>query len=98
MSTPRLPPVWLVLVGILSVQFGAAISKGLFDEIPPVGMVFLRLVTSSVILILLARPRLGGPDGAWAYSHQPVRAYPASMCSGATPCWRSQSWASRTVC
>jgi inner membrane transporter RhtA len=59
-STPRLSPVWLVLVGILSVQFGAAISKGLFDEIPPVGMVFLRLVTSSVILLLLARPRLGG--------------------------------------
>ena len=60
MSRPRLSPVWLVLAGILSVQFGAAISKGLFDEIPPIGMVFLRLVTSSLILLLLARPRLGG--------------------------------------
>ncbi|HSK57132.1 MAG TPA: EamA family transporter [Jiangellales bacterium] len=60
MSTPRLSPVWLVLAGILSVQFGAAVSKGLFDEIPPVGMVFLRLVTSSLILLALARPRLGG--------------------------------------
>ena len=60
MSTPRLSPVWLVLVGILSVQFGAAISKGLFDEIPPVGMVFLRLVTSSLILLLLVRPRIRG--------------------------------------
>ena len=60
MSTPRLSPVWLVLVGILSVQFGAAISKGLFDEIPPVGMVFLRLVTSSVILLVLVRPRWRG--------------------------------------
>jgi threonine/homoserine efflux transporter RhtA len=29
------------------VQFGAAVSKGLFGEIPPVGMVLLRLVTSS---------------------------------------------------
>jgi inner membrane transporter RhtA len=39
--------VSLVLIGILSVQFGAAVSKGLFGEIPPVGMVLLRLVTSS---------------------------------------------------
>ena len=50
----------LVLIGILSVQFGAAISKGQFDEIPPVGMVLLRLFTSAVILLALARPRLRG--------------------------------------
>ena len=50
----------LVLIGMLSVQFGAAVSKGLFDEIPPVGMVLLRLFTSSLILLALARPRLGG--------------------------------------
>jgi inner membrane transporter RhtA len=54
--------VSLVLIGILSVQFGAAVSKGLFGEIPPVGMVLLRLVTSS--LIALARPRLGGRTAA----------------------------------
>src|SRR5262245_29792585 len=60
MSTPRVSPVGLVLVGILSVQFGAVISKGLFGEIPPVGLVFLRLVTSSVILLALVRPRLRG--------------------------------------
>jgi inner membrane transporter RhtA len=52
--------VSLVLIGMLSVQFGAAVSKGLFDEIPPVGMVLLRLATSSLILLALARPRLGG--------------------------------------
>jgi inner membrane transporter RhtA len=52
--------VSLVLIGILSVQFGAAISKGQFDEIPPVGMVLLRLFTSAVILLALARPRLRG--------------------------------------
>ena len=39
MSTPRLSPVWLVLVGILSVQFGAVISKGQFGEIRPVASV-----------------------------------------------------------
>jgi inner membrane transporter RhtA len=59
-STPRFSPVWLVLVGILSVQFGAVISKGQFGEIPPVGMVFLRLTTSSLILFAVVRPRLRG--------------------------------------
>lgn len=65
-SPARLSPVSLVLLGIVSVQFGAAVSKGLFDEIPPVGMVFLRLATSAVILLLWARPRLRGRSrGAW---------------------------------
>jgi inner membrane transporter RhtA len=52
--------VTLVLIGIASVQFGAAVSKGQFGEIPPVGMVWLRLFTSSLILLALARPWLGG--------------------------------------
>ena len=56
--------MWLVLIGILSVQFGAAISKELFAEIPPVGMVLLRLVTSSLILLAVARPRLSGRTAA----------------------------------
>jgi inner membrane transporter RhtA len=60
----RLSPVWLVLIGILSVQFGAAVSKGQFDEIPPIGMVLLRLLTSSLILLALARPRLEGRTAA----------------------------------
>ena len=60
MPAARFSPVTLVLIGMLSVQFGAAVSKGLFDEIPPVGMVLLRLFTSSLILLALARPRLGG--------------------------------------
>ncbi len=59
-ATPRFSPVWLVLIGIISVQFGAAVSKGQFGEIPPVGMVFLRLLTSSLILLAFARPRLRG--------------------------------------
>lgn len=56
----RLPPVWLVLGGILSVQFGAGIAKGLFDEVTPTAMVWLRLVTSAVVLGLVARPVLRG--------------------------------------
>lgn len=53
-------PIWLVLVGILSVQFGAGVAKSLFDEISPTTIVWLRLVTSAVILWLLARPALRG--------------------------------------
>jgi inner membrane transporter RhtA len=57
-AAARLSPVWLVLIGILSVQFGAAVSKDQFGDIPPVGMVFLRLLTSSVIVLAVARPGL----------------------------------------
>jgi inner membrane transporter RhtA len=57
-------PVWLVLGGILSVQFGAAIAKHLFGEIAPTTMVFLRLATSTVVLGALARPRLRGRSAA----------------------------------
>lgn len=52
--------MWLVLGGILSVQFGAGIAKDLFDEVTPTAMVWLRLVTSAVVLGLLARPALRG--------------------------------------
>ena len=56
--TSRLSPVWLVLIGILSVQFGAGIAKSLFDEVPPTVIVWLRLATSAVALTLVARPLL----------------------------------------
>ncbi len=56
----RFSPVWLVLIGILSVQLGAAIAKDLFDVISPTGMVWLRLVTSALVLGLVARPALRG--------------------------------------
>ncbi len=59
-SSGRFSPVWLVLGGILSVQFGAGIAKDLFDEVTPTAMVWLRLVTSAVVLGLLARPVLRG--------------------------------------
>ena len=63
--TPRpsrslLGPVGLVLIGILSVQLGAAIAKGLFGEISPTAMVWLRLVTSALVLAAVARPRFTG--------------------------------------
>ena len=58
--TSRLGPVGLVVIGLVSVQVGAAVAKGLFDEIPPTSMVWLRLVTSALVLTAIARPRLRG--------------------------------------
>jgi inner membrane transporter RhtA len=52
--------VGFVLIGILSVQFGAAIAKDLFDRIDPTAMVFLRLLTSALVLLAIARPALRG--------------------------------------
>ncbi|HEU4514452.1 MAG TPA: EamA family transporter [Nocardioidaceae bacterium] len=56
--------VWLVIGGIVSVQVGAAIAKDLFPLIPPTAMVWLRLVTSALILAAIARPRLRGRSAA----------------------------------
>ncbi|MFB8761774.1 EamA family transporter [Nocardiopsis alba] len=53
-----LPPVWLVLVGIVSVQTGAGVAKNLFDALPPAAVVWLRLLTSAILLVLVARPVL----------------------------------------
>lgn len=57
---PRVPAVWLVVASILSVQVGAAIAKHLFPLVPPDAMVWLRLVSSSIILLAIVRPRLRG--------------------------------------
>jgi inner membrane transporter RhtA len=56
----QISPIWLVLAGIASVQFGAAVAKHLFDQIEPTAMVWLRLATSSLVLLTLARPRVRG--------------------------------------
>lgn len=59
-------PVWLVLFGILSVQFGASVAKSLFDEVAPTTIVWLRLATSALIMVLVARPALRGRSrGDW---------------------------------
>lgn len=59
-SSLRVSPVWLVLIGILSVQFGAGVAKTLFDEASPTAIVWLRLAASAVVLAALARPALRG--------------------------------------
>ncbi len=48
----------LVLIGIGSVQLGAGVAKTLFDEITPTQLVWLRLASSALLLLAIARPRL----------------------------------------
>ncbi|HET8665476.1 MAG TPA: EamA family transporter [Nocardioides sp.] len=56
----RVPPVWLVVFGIVSVQLGAAIAKNVFDDAAPMTLVWLRLATSAVVLAIVVRPSLRG--------------------------------------
>jgi inner membrane transporter RhtA len=51
-------PELLVLGGIGSVQFGAALADKLFDKAGPGGVVLVRLLLSAVILLAIARPTL----------------------------------------
>jgi inner membrane transporter RhtA len=56
----RVPPVWLVVAGIASVQLGAGIAKSVFDDAAPLTLVWLRLATSAVVLAAVVRPTLRG--------------------------------------
>jgi inner membrane transporter RhtA len=58
--TDTVPPQILILVGIASVQFGAAFANKLFSQAGPAGVVLMRLVVGSVVLMALTRPRLAG--------------------------------------
>jgi inner membrane transporter RhtA len=56
----RVPPVWLVILPIGTVQLGAAIAKNVFDDAAPMTLVWLRLATSAVVLAVMVRPSLRG--------------------------------------
>ncbi|HJU98384.1 MAG TPA: EamA family transporter [Jiangellaceae bacterium] len=62
------PAPGLVLLGIVSVQVGAGLAKTLFDVLPPTAVVTLRLATSAVVLVLLARGALRNRMGRWSRS------------------------------
>ncbi|MFL1381847.1 MULTISPECIES: EamA family transporter [unclassified Nocardiopsis] len=55
-AADAIPPVWLVLIGIVSVQTGAGVAKNLFDVLPPAAVVWLRLLTAALLLALVVRP------------------------------------------
>ncbi|GLY54562.1 DMT family transporter [Lentzea sp. NBRC 102530] len=52
------PPTALVLLGIVSVQVGAAFAKQLFTVAGSAGTVTLRLVMAALILVALWRPKI----------------------------------------
>lgn len=54
----RAPSPALVLGGIASVQFGSALAATLFARIGPGGAVLLRLVSATIVLLIIWRPRL----------------------------------------
>src|SRR5689334_2854825 len=56
----RAPSTALVLGGITSVQFGAALATTLFDSVGPAGTALLRLAFGSLVLLAVWRPRLSG--------------------------------------
>jgi len=54
----RAPSPVLVLGAIGSVQFGSAVASTLFARIGPGGAVLLRLVSASLVLLIISRPRV----------------------------------------
>ncbi len=52
------PAPALVLAAVVSVQTGAALAKTLFAELGPLGATTLRLLSGTVMLLLIWRPRL----------------------------------------
>ena len=55
-ARPPLAPIGLVLGSVCSVQIGAAIAKGLFEDLGPAGTVFLRTAFAALVLIAIWRP------------------------------------------
>ena len=58
----RVPPIGLVLGGVTSIQFGAALAATLFDDLGAAGVSVLRLGFAAIILMALFRPRVRGRD------------------------------------
>jgi inner membrane transporter RhtA len=56
----RVPPIGLVLTGVTSIQFGAALAATLFDDLGPAGTSALRLTFAALVLLALWRPRVRG--------------------------------------
>lgn len=56
----RVPAPGLVLVGIGSVQVGAAFATKLFDQLGPAGTVMLRVAFAAIVLCAIWRPSVRG--------------------------------------
>ena len=69
-STPidRAPAWSLAVVAMISVQLGAAISVGLFEDIGVAGTAWLRITIGAIGFVLIARPRY------WKWTWRELRA------------------------
>jgi inner membrane transporter RhtA len=56
--------VALVLGGVTSIQFGAALAATLFDDLGPGGTSLVRLVFAAIILVAIFRPAVRGRSAA----------------------------------
>lgn len=64
---PSVPPVLLVLIAVVSVQFGGALAALLFPRIGVSGSLALRLGLSALLMCAFLRPRIRGRSrGDWA--------------------------------
>ncbi|GAA1291073.1 EamA family transporter [Saccharothrix xinjiangensis] len=60
-----IPPPALVLLGVVSVQVGAAVAKQLFTTAGAMGTVTLRLVLAALVLLVVWRPSLRLDRRTW---------------------------------
>ena len=60
----RVPAPFLVLGAIVSVQFGSAVARTLFDDLGAPGVTFLRLFLAALLLLAVLRPRVR--DWPWS--------------------------------
>jgi inner membrane transporter RhtA len=56
----RVSPIGLVLTGVTSIQFGAALAATMFDDLGPGGTSAIRLGFAAIVLMALWRPRVRG--------------------------------------
>jgi len=62
----RVPAPFLVLGAIISVQFGSAVARTLFDDLGAAGITLLRLLLAAAVLLAVLRPRVRRwPGSSW---------------------------------
>jgi inner membrane transporter RhtA len=54
----RIHPILLVIIGMLSVQWGAALAKSLFAKFGAITVVFWRVALAAIMLLIIVRPAL----------------------------------------
>ena len=57
-TSTRIPAPLLIVGGMFSLQFGAALAQSSFDTVGPLGATLLRLIFAAAILVVLFRPKV----------------------------------------